>query len=76
MTKMIGTGILAITSRLDGSWIGVYVLNVMSWVTFIFSLFLVLSAIPPIEAYPYNGLFAPGDRVIIELLIFHSFFPH
>lgn len=61
---MIATGILAIISRFDGSFVGVYVFNILAWTCALFSLFQMLSAIMQIQVYPYNRVFA---RVCIAL---------
>jgi uncharacterized membrane protein HdeD (DUF308 family) len=58
---MIATGILAIASKLDGSQVSVHVFNILSWLTLLFSLYLILSAVLSIQAYPYN-LINPGTR--------------
>ena len=53
---MIGTGILSIISHYDGSYISLFVLNVLAWINLIFSLFSILTAILAIQPYPYNNL--------------------
>jgi hypothetical protein len=53
---MIGTGILAILSKFDGSWISIHVFNILAWTTLIFSLFLILSAILSVEVYRVTGV--------------------
>lgn len=70
---MIATGILAICSRQDGSYVGVYVFNIASWITVIFSLYEILSAILPIEAYTYNRVNKRVRKIQI-LTIFNNHF--
>ena len=64
---MIVTGILALSSKCDGSQISVSCFNILSWTTMIFSLYLILSAALSIEAQQYNNV---SDRVKIYLFKF------
>ena len=65
IVKMLATGILAITSKLDGSYVSVSIFNIMCWVTLILSFYLSLSSILSIEVYPYKSLGDSNQRVNI-----------
>ena len=54
---MIGTGILSILSRGDGTFVSVLSVSITSWTTLVFSLYLVLSSILSVQVYPYNKVF-------------------
>ena len=51
---IIATGVLAIISRQDASFISVFTFMLFSWATMLLSLYLMLSAITSVQVYPYN----------------------
>ncbi|RMZ97624.1 hypothetical protein BpHYR1_021968 [Brachionus plicatilis] len=54
---MVGTGILSILSRGDGTFVSVLSVSIASWTTLVFSLYLILSSILSVQVYPFNGVF-------------------
>lgn len=51
---IITTGVLAIISRQDASFISIFTFLLFSWATMFLSLYLMLSAIQSVQVYPYN----------------------
>ncbi len=66
---ILATGVMAIISRQDGSFISVFSFNLLAWTSLILSLFMMLSAILSVQVYPYNRIFSRVAVLSIRLLI-------
>ena len=60
---MIATGILSISSKIDGTQISVSIFNIMCWATLIFSFYMSLSSFLSIDVYHYKNLSDSNVRV-------------
>ncbi|CAF0925648.1 unnamed protein product [Brachionus calyciflorus] len=80
---MIGTGVLAILSVYDGTQASILAVCMASWITLIFTLYMLLSSILSIQVYPFNNL---NDRtynqnielamnILLLCMSFFAFFP-
>lgn len=72
---ILATGILAIISRQDGSFISVFSFLILAWITVVLSLYLLLSAVLSVQVYPYNRVFSRvRNTTTTSCLNFPSYF--